>query len=131
MAWPVYTERFLLVSTPNVVVTYTVPAGKRAVIMTVAGMNGSTGAVDISLQLGSPNVWIKHIPAQTFDYATGLRLAVYAGEQLKGFCSASGATLWVTGYLFSNLTGLRDVPATTMEALEADDAPMAGETFGV
>jgi hypothetical protein len=119
----VYTHRFLLITTPATNISYTVPAGRRAVITSINAAN--TAGTANSAWVAVAGLWIAlaALPATTGTLSLSCRIAVYAGEAITGKLTASGAALAVTGYLFDDPTTFARDPADyavhTDEELEA------------
>lgn len=116
MAWPVYTERFVAATTLNAWTSYTVPAGKRAIVMSVIAGNANANSASVYAQAGPAYLMYAVVPGHgTLSY-TELRLAIYPGEQISAQRSSVDQTVVVGGYLFNVAPG-KDLPP---EALEGD-----------
>ena len=98
----VYSERFILATTPGVT-TYTVPAHKRAIVKFVSGVNGGPSATNVALMRGPDYIWVSLMPAGQGAYGTNLLIPYYAGEVI-GFYSAAAVYGVVAGYLFEDPT---------------------------
>lgn len=101
----VYTERFAAHSAAAIgqTVIYTVPAGKRAVLMTCLMVDRAGVANLLRLRLltagDDPMLIINNVPAGGSSQNVNLRLALNAGDQLE-FYRGAAADCTVGGYLF-------------------------------
>lgn len=102
MAGAVFTTRFVIANTPNVWVTYTVPAGYRAVLRNVVGRNGNAAQQECKVHVAGYVCWDRVLPALTGFEAFETRVVAYAGEQIAGWVPVSGAVVIASGYLFAD-----------------------------
>lgn len=105
-----YSERFALAHRPgNPLRTYTVPAGRRAIVRSFAYAGYLTTAPAVWLAIADHYIAVALPPAATFGAALDLYQVVYAGERITVDCTASGGDVWasVSGYLLTEVTGER------------------------
>jgi hypothetical protein len=76
-----------------------VPAGKRAIVMSVAASNLGSSAGVALVALAGWTVLNPSVPAGGSVLQTGLRLVCYAGEEIAGRPSVGGTAIIVCGYL--------------------------------
>lgn len=118
MAWPVYSERFMLITTPGVWEAWYVPAGRRAVIKAVL-CSGNLGVQGVfQLAIGTSLVYTVLVPVAEGSRSMVTSTVLYAGERLQGQVGSLGDTLTISGYLL-DAPLLRQGPP----ALEAGEAP--------
>ena len=110
MPWPVYTERLLATAVPRTWVTATVPAGKRAIIKSVAAINSSTGAMVAHVTTVSNYVVALSVPDLYNTHAVDLLAVAYGGEEIRGYIDAQSGFLLVTGWLLDDPSGARASP---------------------
>lgn len=98
----VYSQRFCQLWNSGQPSTYVVPAGKRAVIMSVSAINGS--ATQAAAQVAITGVGIAAyalMPAAPAGVeVTNLRQVVNAGETISFTIGGTGGYGMVSGYLF-------------------------------
>lgn len=99
----VYTERFLLTT---VVGTdqFVVPAGKRAIITSIVGLNGGPAGSNAIVRVAGTAIWIHAYQDTNQSVVANLRVAAYEGEVIAGVLSALYMSLTITGYLFDDST---------------------------
>ena len=101
MAWPVYSTRFCLNSQSGGV-TYTVPAGQRAVVKSVSAFNTGATTLTVYLNVAGPTVWAADVPAQKGAALGGLLLVAYAGESVVLINQGPDLRSIVCGFLFES-----------------------------
>jgi len=104
----VYSERFALAHRPGTPLrTFTVPAGKRAIVRSFAYAGYLATNPAIWLAIADHYVSVATPPASTFGQALELYQVVYAGERITIDCTASAGDIWasVSGYLFDDPAG--------------------------
>lgn len=106
MPWPVYTERLLSTSVPNVWATATVPAGQRAIVKSVVSLNSSqtvplTTHVTIASGYAAAFVIPDYYNAKSLD----LLAVAYAGEEIRAYLQGQSGFVLVTGWLLEDPSG--------------------------
>jgi hypothetical protein len=96
-----YTQRFVAIYNAGGSATFTVPPGKRAIVMSMAMLN--TGSVEIGASLTISGTallaWLSCPGPNKGAYITELRMAVLAGESMvlnltaPGYATAAGYLL--------------------------------------
>jgi hypothetical protein len=83
---------------------YTVPSGKVAVLKCIVGVNTSTTAGAVSVDIGGVFIWFGSVPGSSTLMAAGLMVVVNEGQTMK---FSGGATFHLTasGYLLDQLPG--------------------------
>jgi hypothetical protein len=124
--WPVYSETFVRNRVSESTVIYTVPAGKRAIITSIAAASYAVAGSSYNVQI-EPQV----LRAFTFQAPPAgdnvqLRAVAYAGERISAYCLGSGMFVTVSGYLLSDAQA-HDDPFENLE-IEFDDGavPLPG-----
>lgn len=106
-----YSERFVLAHRPGTPLrTYTVPAGKRAIVRSFAYAGYATTSPAIWLAIADHYIAVALPPASTFGNALDLYQVVYAGERITVDCTAAAGDVWAScsGYLFEDVQGRAD-----------------------
>jgi len=101
----VYSERFVLAHRPGTPLrSYTVPAGKRAIVRSFAYAGYLATNPAVWLAIADHYISVATPPASTFGQALDLYQVVYAGERITVDCTASAGDIWgsVSGYLFDD-----------------------------
>ena len=100
-------------------VSYTVPAGKRAVIKNVTVYNGDTAAAVVVLTLNGQGIWARSVPGPSGGYSELMNVVANAGDgfMLYSYGVNSGGT--VSGYLFDDLAGGAAGAADVVDELPA------------
>lgn len=120
MPWPVYSERFILVTLKGTYYGYTVPAGKRVVVNSLFCFGNGIDACFFELDLGSVPIFAVTIPASERSRSIDVRLVAYQGEQLKAIMGHSPGSMTVCGYLL-------DATSSAAAAAPENDREIAGE----
>lgn len=92
-------------STPSVWVLVTVPAGKRAVIMTWTAANFDTVVAHGYARIGAYYPVARPVPVADSVQLTDLRLVAYAGEEVGILNVGPNMHSVLTGYLFDDTHG--------------------------
>lgn len=100
MPTPVYSVRFLLATGNGIVVTYTVPAGHRAVVRSVLATNEQATASYFYVQLNGFSIWAADLPAARRSVDLECRLVAAAGERIGVYTVGPEIRVAVSGYLF-------------------------------
>lgn len=94
--------------------SFQVPAGKRAVLMTLVANNVGGTAAFFQLYIGALLLY-KSIPANDSTLLTALRMVAYGGESISVYLSSADAGCGGFGYLFDESGG-----RTPLEPVDAD-----------
>lgn len=98
-----YSERFILAAGSAGYKTYTVPAGKRAIVRNFLVYNSNSTAQSLWLYIASFSVYgITPGALQSAQLET--RAVAYPGEKVEVWHNAAGMTSIVSGYLFDDTT---------------------------
>jgi hypothetical protein len=99
---PLYTERFAEVVNKAGSATYTVPAGKRAIVMSLVAVSLVAGGMGASVVVSGGRLlaWLAFTGQNVGGAQVDLRQPVYAGEQLVLNTTAVGYAT-VSGYLLT------------------------------
>ena len=118
----VYSERFVIAHRPGTPLrTYTVPAGKRAIVRSFAYAGYLTTNPAVWLAIADHYVSVATPPAATFGQALELYQVVYAGERITVDCTAGAGDIWasVSGYLFDDPPGAFAAAADELGQVES------------
>ncbi len=109
MAAPTYSERF---THGNVAatVTYTVPAGYRAVVRSVSGVNARNDATGYVVVMVGGIRCVQRYPAVGESLALEMRQVCYAGETITQITSLTNIDVAVSGYLLKDPSGAKGPP---------------------
>jgi len=100
--WPVYSERFLARQFVAAgAATYTIPAGTRLVLTTVAMVNQGPGLGTVDCRVGGFKVFRRVDLAVDSNTTFTTRTVGYAGEQLYLYSSGDGFAVSCHGYLLA------------------------------
>jgi hypothetical protein len=124
----VYTERLLIANTGNVWTAFTVPPGKRAVVMTLLSSNAGSAASLAQAAVGGWTVWARSVPVGGSVNDVNLRLVAYAGEHIEARPAVSGCVIIASGYLFDDAAGARAAGIWEHSSGPADLDSVTGET---
>lgn len=105
----VYTTRFFAFGGATTTRSYTVPAGKRAVVKSISAVNNLGSSASAALQVGGVYAWYVTLPAATSSTSFETRQVAYAGETILCTTTGQDTRVHVAGFLF-------DDPATHLEA---------------
>lgn len=100
-----YTVRFIATVASTVQVTYTVPAGKRAILTSVVSTNATSSEKSVEVRAAGIYVLSAIVPAYKSVALTGFRVVVYGGETIQCWHQAPGQHSHVDGYLFDDVPG--------------------------
>lgn len=101
MPWPVYTETFARSSSASGTwSSYTVPAGRRAVVKSVSGVNVSSGVARLFARVAGFYVVQRALQAGT-DYVWNGTIVAYAGQAIEVTSQDFTAHAAISGYLFA------------------------------
>jgi hypothetical protein len=103
--WPVYTERLLAASVTGVWVTWTVPAGKRAIVKSVAAMVSAGAPGKVHVTAATVYIAAFTIPDLYRSQTLDLLAVVYAGEELRAYNEAPAGYMLVSGWLLDDPVG--------------------------
>lgn len=96
-----YSERFLHLGAPNVLMTWVCPAGRRAVIRSVVISNGGAAGGFARVTLAAKILMLPYPDGYT-TLAWDMRQVVYGGEDVVAFVNQAGMTVAISGYLFAD-----------------------------
>lgn len=125
MPWPVYSETFIRTTLGGVYTTYTVPAGRRAVVKTSIFCSTIASVAEIALRIAGVNVINVVLPVSPYTRVDNFTVVAYGGQQIQTYAALAGIHQTVTGYLFSESQLLRGRPPDTDELPYEDIAPLA------
>jgi hypothetical protein len=100
-----YSERFCLVHRPGTpLVTYTVPAGRRAIVKGMSYSAYLATSPVIWLAIADHYIFAASPPGSTFGGALELFQVVYAGERITMEATATAGDVWgsCSGYLLTD-----------------------------
>lgn len=97
-----YSERFIRLSTPLLLAEFTVPAGMRAVVMSVAISNTATQVGRAEVVAGGISVLARSIPARESVLEGPFRAVAYEYEGIAAYLYVEGMSLSIHGYLFDD-----------------------------
>lgn len=100
-----YTERFLSTGISGASIAWYVPAGKRAIVMSVLLENQASGVGTFYVQLNGVNFIFTQLPALSSRQFVDLRLPAYAGEFLAFYLTLDATFAAMSGYLFDDAGG--------------------------
>jgi len=102
--WPTYSERFIISSVKDQLVTYHVPEDQRAVIKSYGCVNATNVAVAFWLVVHGYNIAFLEIPALETFTVPSLHLPVYERESISMQISGGGVgtSFWCAGYIFTD-----------------------------
>lgn len=115
----VYTVRFIASVAAGVQVTYTVPAGYRAVVTSVTSTNATSATHAVEVRVGGIYVFSQDVLAFKSAAMTGMRVVAYAGETIQLYHQAAGQHSHVNGYLFAESGFAQAEGDVTFEELPA------------
>lgn len=109
MPWPVYTTQFVR-TTPaaGATVTYTVPAGERAVVKAVDLVNSAAAAGNVQVAVGGVTVVYRVFQAGEREGHSVMTVVAYGGQEIQAYASVAGIRISVAGYLFEDVQGAED-----------------------
>jgi hypothetical protein len=99
----VYSTRFLISGGSPVGVSYTVPAGKKAVVKCVTCLNGSSTATQVYLYIADSAIWSVNVPGLVGALASGIMLVANSGEKIAAAAGHSNCGFSIHGYLLDTL----------------------------
>lgn len=106
----VYTETFVR-ATGSGGWSWTCPAGKRAIVTSITGVNASSSGRNMSVAIAGYLVMrFAPLAAHSSAQAT-MRAAVYPGEGVEAFPGGTDMFIVVSGYLFDDAEGARGAVA--------------------
>lgn len=105
MAWPIYSARFLRVTTANTWTYYTVPWGYVGVLKSISGSSQSSSQVDFNVTVGEILVWRAAVPGWGETRVVNLHQVAYEGERLGGINNGGAGALSMAGYLLKMPAG--------------------------
>lgn len=106
-------------ATSGVWVAYTVPVGYRAVVKSIAGVQGASAAGNIICSLNGVNIYVYPAPGQIGASYVATSQVAYANEVIRGYTANSNMSLVVSGYLLhDDGTGPRWQDQTSIEIAE-------------
>jgi len=94
-----YSTRFLKISVGGAWVYYTVPAGHRAVVKSIAASNGTTTAGTVWVDVAGVPCYAWPAPGAISFNTAALAQVAYAGEKIGGIAPPGAWYLLVSGYL--------------------------------
>jgi hypothetical protein len=110
MGYRPYSERFILLTGSNgAVQTYTVPAGKRAILRSLLTRGISAGD-GVNLTVNGVLIYIWRAPGANASANTDMRVVIYAGGTATLGLAGSAAAGCLSGYLFDDPSLRKDVP---------------------
>jgi hypothetical protein len=113
VSYPVYSERFLALTTPGAWLTYLVPAGRRAIVRNVIATNTNPVAGHVYVKIAAVAVaWIT-FPAAVQSQSVDLYQVAYAGELISVYAEIAQVHCSVSGYLLTDGTGRTGPPGGT------------------
>lgn len=119
----VYSVRFFVAAGSGIVTSYTVPAGRVAVVRSVVATSTVGAAAFAWLYIGPTPIYYLSFPEPGSARAVEMRQVVNAGEAVRVYTSAPELFVAVSGYLFSNAMSGQVQGEVTREAL-AEGAPL-------
>jgi len=126
VSWPVYSTRFIRTSVATTWMTYTVPAGKRAVVKSISASNSTAAAGTAYVNVAGTAVMNVALQAKIYSEALAMAHVAYAGETISGYLSGPNMSLVVSGYLLDDPGGmLREHREAVQE--DPQPPPPAGE----
>lgn len=105
--WPVYTERFICHFNPPGWKTYTVPAGKRAIVTSVVACSSAGVAVLVVARVAGARLGHFNIQVGGAMVVFACRIACYHNDLIEGYISEIGGNVIIGGYLFDDPTKAR------------------------
>lgn len=116
-----WSERFLLMTVPATWVSYTVPAGYRAVVRSITCVSAGTGAlVQVAAAGGNLLYHVFQAGETTRNY--DLRAVLYQHEAIMAYVSPLNTHAYISGYLFEDASGLTSAPGD-VDLVADEDAP--------
>lgn len=115
MAWPIYSERLIFTDLENVWRSWTVPAQMRAVIKSVQAANTTSNQHECLVYLQDKPFVEELVQARTSLATPSLYLVAYAGETIKALTDSAGMAVWVSGFLFGDVSGRAAAPGEVDE----------------
>lgn len=100
MPWPTYTETFVRVTTINTWSDYVVPAGRRAVVKSVAVCHMDSVTGDAYVEVAGTYLMALHVQAVGVTQVVALTAVAYAGQHIRAISSTALSHITVAGYLF-------------------------------
>lgn len=82
--------------------TWTVPAGKRAVIKSIAVANGAAAGTAIDVSVAGVVIYLKVFQATNSSDVQNLHQVVYGGEFIRVGLGAAGLHVGIAGFLFDD-----------------------------
>jgi hypothetical protein len=120
----VYTETFIRTSVAGASVAWTVPAGKRAIVTYVTGVNYNGAAIAADVSIAAFPVFFFTLGVNGAQ-AVQMRCVAYAGQKISTFCAAANVYRSVNGYLFDDPGGGPPARARIERENEATPLPVA------
>jgi hypothetical protein len=109
--WPVYSERFIGISNSTGWWSFTVPAGRRAIIKSVTVVSVATTAALVDLSADVFRVYRRTFPAGEASVYFETMVVLYQGEQMWLNVNALGVSVTVNGWLLNATSSpVDDVP---------------------
>lgn len=102
MPWPVYTERFLLVSEAGVWQHWPVPTNMRAVVKSISGVKPAGAAGGVVIAVHGVQVFTVDLQDQETAYDAAVTIVAYEQEWVQGYVSTPNMTLVICGFLFED-----------------------------
>ena len=103
----VYSTRLLIANSGGAWTGFTVPLGKRAVVMTCLAANNGASASSALVAVGGWTVWSRSVPVGASVLDVNMRLVAYAQEVIEARPQVNGCAIIVAGYLFDEAGILR------------------------
>lgn len=132
MSYPIYSTRFMQAFGDGVETTYTVPAGRRAVLRHLVARNDNGTAAFVWLRLANVWIYLHAFPVGITSVSVPLMAVAYGGEKVVLYTKTAQTAASLSGYLFSEVAGQADDPApvTRERVLEPTLLPEGWDAVG-